>query len=193
MILKLAQSRKTIRKFKPEIPPLKNLLYAIETAKEAPSGMNYQPWKFIIINDQHIKNKIRNICEKAEKTFYENSKGILKDFLLKNNINWKKEFLSEAPYLILVFADRRAPFSKESTWLSIGYMLLALEEKKLSTVTYTPPNIKEISELINVPKIFSLEAILPIGYSDDLKEKLNRKNLNEIVFFNKFNKFDKEE
>ncbi|SHH40052.1 nitroreductase family protein [Thermosipho atlanticus] len=186
MIFEFAKRRRTIRKFNNNIPPLNDILYAISTAKEAPSGMNSQPWHFLLITNQKIKDKIREIAEKAEKTFYENSKGKLKNFLLNHNINWKKEFLSNAPYLILVFSDKRFPFSKESTWLSIGYMLLALEEKNLSTVTYTPPNPKEISKIVNAPTLYNLEVILPIGYPNENKKKLSRKKLEKILNYDKF-------
>jgi len=184
MILNLAKRRKTVRNFKPEIPPLDDILYAIKTAKEAPSGMNSQPWYFLIIADNLMKEKIKKIAESAEKIFYENSKGKLKDFLIKNKITWEKNFLSSAPYLILVFSDIRFPFSKESTWLSIGYFLLALEEKKLSTVTYTPPKPSEIGKIVNAPKFYKLEVILPVGYSNDSKKKQNRKKVDEIVSYN---------
>lgn len=186
MLLNLAKKRKTIRNFKSDVPPLSDIIYAIEIAKEAPSGMNSQPWCFLIVTDPIIKEKIKNSSESAEKVFYENSKGKLKDFLIKNSITWQKNFLINAPYLILIFSDIRSPFSKESTWISIGYFLLALEEKNLSTVTYTPPNPLQIAEIVNAPKFYRLEVILPIGYSNETKEKQKRKNTNEIIFYNTF-------
>lgn len=186
MIYKLAKNRKTVRKFKSDVPNIDDILYTIKVAKEAPSGMNSQPWHFLIIDDPQIKRKIKIIAEKAEKTFFEKAKGKLKEFLITNNISWEKEFLNSAPYLLLVFSDIRFPFSKESTWISIGYLLLALEEKNLSTVTYTPPNPLEISKLVNAPKYYKLEVILPIGYSNESKNKQKRKNIDEIVSFNNF-------
>nr|WP_206076003.1 nitroreductase family protein [Marinitoga lauensis] len=95
--------------------------------------------------------------------------------------SWEKPFLSEAPYLLFVYSNIKSPFSKESVWLSIGYLLLALEEKGLSTVTYTPSNYNDISRYINLSKEYKLEVILPIGYSVDPKPKYERKNLNEVL------------
>ncbi|QTA37765.1 nitroreductase family protein [Thermosipho ferrireducens] len=186
MIFELAKNRKTIRKFKKDNPPIEDLIYAIECAKEAPSGMNSQPWIFVIIRNEKLKRKIREICERNEKSFYQTAKGPLKEFLLKNNINWKKEFLTQAPYLIAAFSYIKAPFAKESLWISIGYILLALEEKGLSTVTYTPSDPKEISKILNTPAEYKLEVILPVGYSADNKKKCKRKNVNEIIFFDNF-------
>ncbi|KAF2956931.1 nitroreductase family protein [Marinitoga sp. 38H-ov] len=180
-ILELAKNRKTVRKFSKDIPPIEDIKYAINIAKEAPSGKNDQPWLFILITNKEEKVKIREICEKGEKAFYKNSKGRLKEWLDKMSFSWEKDFLSEAPYLLFVFSNSKSPFSKESVWISIGYLLLALEEKGLSTVTYTPSNYNEISRFINPPENYKLEVILPIGYSIDNKHKYARKDLEDIL------------
>lgn len=183
-LIDLARKRKTVRKFKDSVvPPLEDILYSIEVAKEAPSGMNAQPWLFYVVKSSKLKEKIRNECEKAEKIFYEKSRGRLKDWLDAHEFSWKKDFLTQAPYLILVFSNKKFPFSRESVWLSIGYLLLALEEKGLATVPYTPPNFREIELILDVPEEYKLEVILPVGYSDDPKSKYERKKLEEIVIF----------
>jgi len=186
MILKLAKKRKTVRKFKQENVPVEKLLKCIEIAKEAPSGMNAQPWHFLIVSDPIVKANIRRMCEDGEKTFYERVKGELGEWLKDKGFTWKKPFLEEAQLLLLVFSYTKAPYSKESTWLAIGYLLLALEEEGLGTVTYTPSNPGEIAKLVGAPKEYRLETILPIGYPNDKKPKEPRKNLEEIVSMNKF-------
>ena len=101
-------------------------------------------------------------------------------------MTWEKPFLTEAPYLVLVLSNVKAPFSKESAWLSIGYLLLALEEEGLATVTYMPPNFKAIAKLVNAPKDCRLEVILPVDYSNDDKPKYGRKRLEEVYSLDKF-------
>ncbi|USS40172.1 nitroreductase family protein [Thermococcus aggregans] len=173
-------------KFKKERFPIEKLLRAIEAAKEAPSGMNAQPWHFLIVESDKMKGKIREVCEEGEKRFYEKMKGKLGEWLQEKGFTWEKPFLSEAPYLVLVFADVRAPFAVQSTWLAVGYLLLALEEEGLSTVTYTPPTPKEIEELVNAPKHYKLQTILPVGYPNDEKPKYERKSLEDVIVFEKF-------
>ncbi|ACJ75549.1 iodotyrosine dehalogenase 1 [Thermosipho africanus Ob7] len=180
MIFDLAKKRKTTRIFLNEKVNIEDIKYAINVAKEAPSGMNSQPWHFVIVDDEKLKEKIRKSVEEKEKIFYEKSKGKLKDFLNEYNITWQKSFLTEAPYLILVYSDKRFPFSKESTWISVGYLLLALEEKGLSSLTYTPPNPQDFNF-----STYKLEVIIPVGHGNDPKPKLKRKDLNEIISYNK--------
>ena len=74
----------------------------------------------------------------------------------------------------------------ESVWIAIGYMLLALEEKGLSTLAYTPSNTAHPLHELDVPTGFKLEAILPVGHSDDESPKTSRRELSETIFVNKW-------
>jgi len=186
MLLELAKRRKTIRKFKEEKPPLSSIIKAIEVAKEAPSGINSQPWHFLIVKSEDLKRSIREICEEKEKSFHEKLSGHFKKWLADRGITWKKPFLSDAPYLVIVLCDKTLPFSKESVWISVGYLLLALEEMGLGTVTYTPPSSEELMKLLRIPEKFRIETILPVGYPDDDKKKERRKKTEEVVSFEEF-------
>jgi len=82
----------TVRKFSPSPVNLKNILIALETAPQAPSGANSQPWRFLMITDSHIKRKIRMACEQAEKEFFSRVRGELREWLIKRGFNWKNPF-----------------------------------------------------------------------------------------------------
>jgi len=51
---------------------------------------------------------------------------------------------------------------------------------------YTPPNLEEVRKLVGAPDEYRLEVIMPIGYSADDKKKEIRKELGEMVFFNRW-------
>lgn len=184
-VLELASKRVSIRKFSKKKISFKKILEIIEVARQAPSGANTQPWKFIIVNDLNLKKNIRKICERIEKNFHKKAPKWLKKWFKNNKITYSKPFLLEAPYLIIVISNRKFPYYKESTWIAIGYMLLAIEENGLASLTYTPSSTKILKRILNIPLNYSLEAILPIGYPLEKKIK-NRKELNEIIFYNKF-------
>ena len=183
-ILDLAKRRKTVRRFSSTQVNLKDVLVALETACQAPSGANSQPWRFVIITDSQIKRRIREICERIEREFYSKVNGELREWLLARGFSWKKPFLEEAPVLVLILSETKAPYSTESVWLAIGYTLLALEELNLGTVTYTPSNAKGVLDEVDVPDGFRLEAILPIGVSTDEKSKEPRLSLDEVTYMN---------
>jgi len=184
-ILELATKRVSIRKFSKKKISFKKILRILEVARQAPSGANTQPWRFIIIDDLKLKKNIRKICEKIEKNFHKKAPLWLKNWLKNNKISYSKPFLIEAPYLIIVISNKKFPYYKESTWIAIGYMLLAIEEIGLATLTYTPSNTEFLKRILNIPYNYSLEAILPIGYPLEKKNK-DRKKLSEIIFYNKY-------
>ncbi len=186
MLLDLAKSRRTVRKFKSESFPVDKIIRCIEVAREAPSGINKQPWYFLIVKDPEKKREIRRRCEKFERDLHRRVRGELKEWMEKENITWRKDFLEEAPYLVMIFSDIRAPYSRESTWLAVGYFLLALEEEGLSSLTYTPSPAREIAEVVNAPRYYRLETILPVGYPKEGGRKKRRKELQEIMDFDSF-------
>ncbi len=182
----IARRRKSIRRFKPEKFDISILLECIDAAKEAPSGSNAQPWHFLVVEDAALKKKLREVCESGERKFYSHVRGELAEWLKSKGLNWRKQFLTDAPYIIAVFAYKKAPYSRESVWIAIGYLLLALEERGIASLTYTPPNRDEVAELLECPKEYRLEALIPTGYADEQKVKEPRKGLKEILSLNYF-------
>ena len=184
LILDLAKRRRTVRTFSSTPVNLEDVSAALEAACQAPSGANSQPWRFIIITDAQTKMRIREVCEQVERQFYSTVTGELKQWLLTRGLSWKKPFLEDAPILVLILSQTKAPYSSQSVWLAIGYILLALEEHGLGTVTYTPSNAEAVLDELNVPNGFSLEAILPIGISADEKPKEPRVKLEQVTYVN---------
>lgn len=185
-VRELARRRRTVRSFKKDVFDVQKILECIDASKEAPSGANFQPWHFVIVTSQDLKEKIREVCEEGEKKFYSHVRGNLAEWLKNKNLSWKKPFLTDAPYIIAVFAHKKAPYSRESVWLAVGYLLLALEEKGIGSLTYTPPNRDEVARLLKCPQEYRLELLIPVGILDDGKAKEPRKKLEEIVSLNRF-------
>jgi nitroreductase len=185
-LLDLSQGRRSIRRYIDENVSLDDILYALKVASLAPSGANEQPWRFIIVDDDNTKKRIRAACELGERHLYDNVKGEFKKWLFNQGLSHEKPFLEEAPYLIVVLMKKSAKYARESVWIAIGHMLLALEEKGLSTLVYTPSNTAHPLHAFDVPTGFKLEAILPVGHSDDESAKTSRRELSETVFVNKW-------
>lgn len=180
----LASRRKTIRRFSPDPIDLDQVLLALEAACQAPSGANYQPWRFVIVTDSNVRRSIRETCERGEREFYSRVRGELKEWLQAKGLSWRKPFLEDAPLLVLVLSEVEAPYSKESVWLAVGYAILALEELGLGTLTYTPSSTEEVLDEIKAPDGFRLEVILPIGVPKDEKPKEPRRKLHEVSYLN---------
>jgi len=187
-VLGLAERRRSIRSYSREPVSLDDVFYAISAALQAPSGANRQPWRFIVVTDEEVKRRLREVCEYWERRFHE-GRGVpewFRAWLEERGITWEKRFLTDAPVLIAVASDRRAPYSRESTWLAIGYLLLALEERGLASLTYTPSNPHEAARVLGIPGSYSLEAIIPVGKPAEEKEKEPRMSLGEAVFLERW-------
>jgi len=183
-LIGLATRRRTARKFAKTPVNIEEVLYCIRVAVQAPSGANRQPWRFLIVDDPILRGKIRAACEEQEKFFHASADLSLQQWFQSKDINWDKPFLTDAPLLLAVFSNQDMIYATESTWLAIGYIILALEEKGLATVVYTPPYPKDLRSLYNAPPEYRLETVLPIGYSADLKPKEKRRPLESFIFRN---------
>ncbi|MCK5099149.1 MAG: nitroreductase family protein [Desulfobacteraceae bacterium] len=186
ILLKLATDRKTVRRFKQTMPSDEDIQQALKTACQAPSGSNARPWRFLIINDPIIKTRIRQAAEEGEKVFYESIDKERRNNYKAMGHSWKKPMLENAPVLIVVLSDMSAPNFKPSVWLSVGYIVLALEAVGISSVTYTPSDHKKVEAALKIPEGFQIETIIPIGYSNDPKKKGPRKALTEVTYINKW-------
>lgn len=185
-LLELATKRKTARKFKSTTIKDSDIEYILETARQAPSGSNKQPWRFIVVKSPEMKLKIREASEKGEQGFYENLSPERKVWYEKKGLSPFKPNLTEAPLLLVVLGDISAPNYRPSLWVCIAYMVLAIEELGLATVTYTPSDPILVSEVIEAPEGFIVESVLPIGFSDDVKTKENRCKVSDLTFSEKW-------
>ena len=57
-IIDVIKSRRSIRAYEPTPIPKDVLLTLIEAANHAPSGMNMQPWRFVVVENQDFKKKL---------------------------------------------------------------------------------------------------------------------------------------
>jgi len=181
-VLELARKRRSVRRYLPRDVGIERVLYGIRAALEAPSGANQQPWRFIVVKDADVKARLRQVCEEGERRFYEKVRGELGEWLAKRGFTWEKPFLTEAPYLVAVFAELGKPYAVQSVWLAVGYMLLALEEAGLASLTYTPPNPGEAGAVLGAPRRFALQTIIPVGLPREEKAKEPRMSLEDAVF-----------
>jgi len=185
-ILELAKNRKSTRKYSVKEVNIEDVLYSLDVARFSPSGANEQPWRFIIIDDKEVKKRVRDASERGEKILYDNVKGEFRDWLLSHGLSHRKPFLEEAPILIAVLMKKTAKYATESIWVAVGHMLLALEERGLNTLVYTPSNTEFPKKELEAPEGFRLEVIIPVGYSEDDSMKTSKHNLKEIVFKNRW-------
>jgi len=180
------KSRRSVREYKREAVSLKKIFRILDAGRYAPSGANQQPWRYIVVDSEELKWRIRREAEKADKKFHESAPAWLKRWFKDQGITLEKRFLTEAPFLIVVAGSTKAPYWIESTWISIAYVMLAAQSEGLATLTYTPGSTSFLNDILDIPREYCPVAIIPVGYaSEDQKmRKRTRKRLKEMAFYN---------
>jgi iodotyrosine deiodinase len=199
--LEVMQRRRTVRHFSPTaVPPLELIENAIATANTAPSGAHLQPWRFVVVRDPAVKHAIRQAAEAEERENYEHRFPVeWLQALARLGTDWRKDFLDDAPYLIVVFEqvyglepgptpdapERKIKhyYVKESVGIAIGLLIAGLHQAGLATVTHTPNPMGFLSRILNRPPNERPYLILPVGYPADgcLVPDLQRKSLSEVM------------
>ena len=186
-------SRRSVRDFSKDNFPIEIIKNCIKSASTAPSGANKQPWHFVIVKDSKIKRKIRKAAEIEEKEFYGGRapKEWLDD-LNQFGTDWKKPFLEEAPYLIVVFSKKfdinddgtstKNYYVSESVGIASGLLLTALHNAGLVTLTHTPSPMSFLSEILNRPPSDKPYLIIPVGFPSENAEvpNIKKKTFKEI-------------
>jgi nitroreductase len=186
----LMAERRSVREFSDESIPLDVVRRAIHTAGQAPSGAHKQPWTFALVTDDELKAEIREAAEREERKFYEQraTEEWLED-LEPLGTSPEKPFLEEAPALIVVFAQARAPdggqhyYVNESVGLACGMLLAALHNAGLGTLTHTPSPMEFLGDILERPDNERPFLLIPVGYPAEDCEvpDLERKDLSEIL------------
>lgn len=135
--LELLQSRRSIRHFSKKDVPIEIIRNLIQTAANSPSGVHTEPWSYILVKNQDIKQKVRDIVEYEEEINYKTRMGKTWTTDLRPlRTNWIKEYLTDAPYLIFIFKKlfstkpnglrRLHYYNEKSVCLSAGLLLSAI-------------------------------------------------------------------
>lgn len=169
--------RRTVRDFSPDPVPREIIEHALMTAGTAPSGANQQPWSFAAISSTPIKKRIREAAEEEEKQFYAGRSG--QDWLgalAHLGTDWEKPFLEEAPWLIAIFAQRwgeaegkkvKHYYVPESVGIATGFLIAALHQSGLATLTHTPSPMGFLNEICGRPESEKAVILLIVGYPKD--------------------------
>lgn len=196
----LMHRRRTVRAFSPDPVPFEIIRTAVKTAGTAPSGANQQPWRFVVISNPEIKRRIRIAAEEEEKQNYDHRfPEEWKAALAPLGVDWHKEFLEIAPYLIVVFRidygeavspvdDGTTIKSKhyyvgESVGIAVGILLAALHNAGLVTLTHTPSPMGFLARILGRPKNEKPYLLIPVGYPADGAKVPNiaRKPIDDIL------------
>lgn len=164
-VLNTIKNRRTIRKFKPYAIDDEMLQVILEAGRWAPSFSNLQPWRFIVIKDQGLKNALDKAARES---------------VLHFGIN-------EAPVVILVCVDRRIDplHAIEAGAAATQNMTLAAYSLGLGAGwigIWGTEAEASIQKIFKLPETVRAVSLLPIGIPDEFPES-HRKSIDELTQF----------
>lgn len=182
--------RRTVRDFADTPIPEGVLEEAIRAAASAPSGAHVQPWRFVIVADPEVRRRLRAGAEAEEREFYDrraSDEWLAALHALGTDAD--KPFLTDAPALIAVFEVHRGPrspkpyYAKESVGIAVGFLLAALHQAGLATLTHTPSPMKFLNQILDRPAEERDFLLVPVGYpaAGALVPAIERKPLSEVL------------
>ena len=164
------KTRRSIRKFK-ETPVPENLLKEVlNAARLAPSADNSQPWKIIVVRDDQIKSKLCAACN-------------------------GQKFIAQAPVLLVACGIPDEAFQTVGGYMSshvidvsiaLDHLTLAAHAGGLGTCWIAWFKEDKVRAILGIPEDIRVVALTPLGYPDENPERPSRKNLEELVVYDRY-------
>jgi nitroreductase len=156
-VYEIALKRRSTRRFKDKAIPYEVLEKCVNAARLAPSGGNFQPVEYVIVDDKGMVDKIFN-----------------------TELNWAASIpgghvppAGQRPtaYVIVLartgIDERVEEWEKMNAGLGIENLLLVAEEEGVASLCIGGFEDAKIRPLLNVPKEYDIVLVVALGYPDE--------------------------
>jgi iodotyrosine deiodinase len=188
--------RRTVRDFSDKKVSKEIIDNCLAAANSAPSGANKQPWHFVVVSNPLIKKKIRIAAEVEEREFYSlRAPQEWLDALEPLGTNSNKQFIETAPYLIVIFSKsieilldgtkQKTYYALESTGIATGFLISAIHNAGLVSLTHTPSPMKFLNDILGRPSNEKPFLVLVVGYPAEnaMVPDIIKKRLEEVTTY----------
>lgn len=193
---------RAIRRLKPDPVPEELLRKVLDAGVKAPSGMNTQPWAFLVIRDPDAKKWFGDRYRAAIESRFGRMKiadDQTSSFARQMRaVRYQMEHMHEFPLLMLVCGLRDWPFRvpKEdrvgkappnygAIYPCVQNILLACRSVGLGAALTTMHQVfeDELQERFGIPEEYGVVVTMPIGYPMGKFGPVQRKPAEEVTYF----------
>lgn len=162
--LELVKARYSSRSYSNRAVEPEKVEYLLECARLAPSAVNFQPWRFVVVESAEMRARLQE-C-------------------------YLREWFREAPLYIVVCADKAQSWKRKldghdhadvDAAIATEHICLAATEQGLGSCWVCNFDADLCSEVLDLEGECYPVAIVPIGYSADEPTAKKRKMLDEIT------------
>ena len=196
-LFEILHTTRAMRRLKPDPVPDELIRKILEAGVAAASGGNRQMWRFLVVKDSAIKEKVQHYYKRAYDEIvgpsYSTSSpppGSSPGRYRRQHesVAYLTEHFHEAPVWIVACLDEReltpSPASGGSIYPAVQNMLLAARALGLGS-TLTSRHLQhqaEVEAILGLPPGFHSYAILPIGYPLGNFGPVGRGPLADVVY-----------
>jgi nitroreductase len=167
-------ARRSIRRFESQEVSRQVIEQVLDLTRYAPSAMNGQPWRFLVIEDSDTKRKLARIkesrCPPEKRAF---AAGYVKN----------------APVVVAVCVESLRSYDRaiENGVLAAGFLMLAATSRGLGSVYLSayrdqdPDLSREISEVLELPQDVEPIALIPLGYAAETPAPRELRPLQDLI------------
>jgi nitroreductase len=204
--MKIIQDRRSIRQYTDEPVSEEHLEMILEAARQAPSGENAQPWRFIIVKDEAMRKQLGAVAgggsgrrftaefvtKKMQARFSsledEAKKKAIFEKLTSGRVS---AFLADAPVSIVVCGRKDVWDLPYDTSAAIENMLLMVTALGLGACWVIAPCIdirdeERLKDLLGVPEGVKVVSIIAVGHPPRSHRPRPRLALDELVYDEKW-------
>jgi nitroreductase len=147
--LELAQTRRSVRAYKPDAVPEELLQQVLEAGRLAPSACNKQPWRFIVVRNETVRRSL--------------------------GAAYAREWFWKAPVVIAVCILPKEAWVRSYDGknyamvdgaLAMDHMTLAAAEVGLGTCWVGAFDPAALREILNLPDGVEVVGMTPLGFPD---------------------------
>lgn len=189
-IWEVFQKRRSVRKLRPDAIPEGDITKIIDAARMAPTSGNQQPWKFLVIRDRKLIDRMIEACaQRSAKNFTPNGmNGTKEEFLEKRRKTFSEGYFS-APVFIVILTDNNSKYPDYNHWdgpLAAGYLMLAARALGYGTVFVTDAIPESVTtEVLQIPDNYTRVCITPLGIPFEWPATPEKKKLEDFISYDK--------
>ncbi len=188
-VLEAIKTRRSIRKYKAIPVDDKTLELILEAARWAPSWANTQCWRFIVVRDDNTKSELADTLGAIDQS-------------IESATNPATNAIRNAPVVIVACAELGKSGYRKDTgepatdkgdyWymfdvaLAMQNLTLAAHSLGLGTVHVGAFDAKRAAGVLEVPEGFCVVEMTPLGYPEGEPRVGRRKELPEIISYDKY-------
>ena len=179
-LLDLLKHRKSVREFLDRLVERDKIITCLEAARLAPSECNSQPWRFIVVDDRQLKDRL---CDAAFGGIYSMNSFCKTAPVMVVVISEKSKFIARIGEMF-----RGTKYYLIDIGITCEHFVLQAEDLGLGTCWIGWFNERGVKSTLGIPQRKKIDMLIALGYYD--REKLgpehDREPMDKIVSFNSY-------